>query len=373
MALSLMSRLETWLLVLILFNVASLLLWNWKCRRSTDFQTTLPFNRANKGEATISQSKTKDAKCHQRKDQRYSFIATRSRVAEASYSAADQSPTVCVSELGITEKMNELAFASLLLMTLDHISFCILAGGKPLVYWRGGLSFIRRKSKNPLFNSWSLFFEPLSINTEKKTEKTICLGRMLEFSDYQIIVPKENIYHRSNLKSSFKPKPVLNLRFRKPVIPNLPFINFEGVISTDTKFWVNSLLKKFIKVKEPIKEKVERFYHKYLHGHYMLGVHTRGTDHFLETELRRLPKLELWVREAEMIFSSMPSPKRIFVASDNMEAVEKFVEHFGRDDVSIEKKNVHSDLGFAVAFFSEPPSPLLKLFFIISGFYSDFF
>ena len=329
-----MSRLKILLLVLILLNIATLLLW--KCRRSTGFQTTLPFHRANKGDATISQSNTKDAKCHERKPQRYSFIAT--RATEASSSAADQSPTACVSELGITEKMDEVAFASLLLMTLDHISFCILAGGKPLVYWRGGLSFMRPKLKNPLFNSWSLFFEPLSINTEKKTEKTICLGRMLDFSDYQRIVPKENTYHRSNTKSSFKPKPVLNLRFRKPVIPNLPYINFEGVISTDTKFWVNSLLKKFVKVKEPIKEKVERFHHKYLHGHHILGVHTRGTDHFLETELRRLPKLELWVREAEMIFSSMPSPKRIFVASDNMEAVEKFVEHFGRDAVSIEKK-----------------------------------
>ena len=276
-----------------------------------------------------------DTVCHQRKDQCYSFIAT--RAAQASIFVANESSTVCVSELGITESARDIGFASLLLMTLDHISFCFLSGAKPVVYWRGGLSFIRSKLGNPSFNAWFLFFEPLSMNTENKIEKAICLGRLLHVPDFLSITPKVSISHLRNLKSDFRPKPVINLRFRKPRIRNLSHIDFEGVISTDTKLWVNSVLKTFVKVKEPIKEKVERFYHKYLHGHHILGVHTRGTDHFLETELRRLPKLELWVREAEMIFSSMPSPKRIFVASDNMEAVEKFVEHFGRDSVSIER------------------------------------
>ena len=284
-----------------------------------------------KKNSETSQS-SKDASCHLRKDRCYSFVSTE----VASNSSAANFSTVCVSELGITESARKTGFASLLLMTLDHISFCLLAGGKPVVYWRGGLSLIRSKSKNPLFNSWSLFFEPFSINTEKKATKKICLGRVLHVPDFQSITPRANISHLRSPKSSFKTKPVVDLKFRQPRISNLPHIDFGGVISTYTKLWVNTLLNKFVKVKQPIKKKVETFYHKYLHGYQILGVHTRGTDHIHETELGRLPKLELWGREAEIIFTSMPSPKRIFVASDNMEAVEKFVEHFGRDAVSIE-------------------------------------
>ena len=270
-----------------------------------------------------------------------SFVATR-----ISSSPSTVTKPVCFSELGITESAREIGFASLLLMTLDHISFCILAGGKPAVYWRGGLFFLgsKNEAKKAFFNSWSLFFEPLSFNLEHKEEKIICLGRFLIDRDFLGIRSKMNISNllkfasRKNISFlndqnlSFQPTSVLNLKFRAPKVPH---IDFEGLILPETRLWVHSLIKRFIKVKKTITEKSELFYKKHLKGYHILGVHIRGTDHIIETDFKKLPKLDLWIKETELIYTTMPSPKKIFVASDNKESLKKFVDYFGENAVSM--------------------------------------
>lgn len=77
------------------------------------------------------------------------------------------------------------------------------------------------------------------------------------------------------------------------------------------------------------------FYQKYLAGFNVLGIHVRGTDHWLETSEQTLPSLMSWIKKAQSILVTLPRPRKIFIASDNHEVIKKFVTYFGKETVSV--------------------------------------
>ena len=77
------------------------------------------------------------------------------------------------------------------------------------------------------------------------------------------------------------------------------------------------------------------FYQQYLSEFTVLGVHVRGTDHWMETSEKRLPPLMSWVKKAQSILETLPQPRKIFLASDNNEVIKKFVIYFGEEKVSL--------------------------------------
>ena len=97
---------------------------------------------------------------------------------------------------------------------------------------------------------------------------------------------------------------------------------------------INKLIKKYVNPNSRITNKVSKFYHRYLAGYTVLGVHVRGTDHWMETIEQRLPSLMSWVKSARAILETLPLPRKIFIASDNDEVIEKFVTFFGKQTVS---------------------------------------
>ena len=79
---------------------------------------------------------------------------------------------------------------------------------------------------------------------------------------------------------------------------------------------------------------MEESYARHLHGYNLLGIHVRGTDHFLETKDFTLPTIKMWIEEARQILALMPTPSKIFIAADNSEVLEAFKKGFGEKKVS---------------------------------------
>ena len=107
------------------------------------------------------------------------------------------------------------------------------------------------------------------------------------------------------------------------------------MITTQKRLRLNKLIHQYVKPNSRIKEKVKMFYQRYVVGFTVLGVHVRGTDHWMETSEKRLPSLMSWVKKAHSILETLPRPRKIFIASDNHEAIKEFVIHFGKESVSI--------------------------------------
>ena len=232
------------------------------------------------------------------------LAATRKNRGKTTGSAA------CVVDPGITECGNA-GFAAFLLYTLDHILFCRVLGiNQPTVFWRACRSGC---SRDPSVNSWDWYFEPVNHGLEREVENVFCILRP-DGSPVDV---------RTTIDNSFKNR------------TDIEGFELGGIITTQERLRINKLIHQYVKPNSRIQEKVEMFYQQYLAGFTVLGVHVRGTDHWMETSEKRLPSLMSWVKKAQSILETLLQPRKIFIASDNHEVIEKFICYFGEELVSV--------------------------------------
>jgi len=204
-----------------------------------------------------------------------------------------------------------MGFAAFLLYTLDHILQCRALGiNRPTVFWRACNSVC---SRNRSVNSWDWYFEPVNRGLESRVEKVLCPLTVT----YDLIGDC----------------PILNYSFKNRT--DVAGFKSSKIITTQERLRVNKLIHQFVKPNSRVKEKVEMFYQQYLAGVTVLGVHVRGTDHWIETSEKRLPSLMSWVKKAQAILETLSQPRKIFIASDNHEAIREFVSYFGQELVSV--------------------------------------
>ena len=223
--------------------------------------------------------------------------------------------SVCVVDPAIADCSN-LGFAAFLLLTLDHIMLCRAVGSdRPVVVWRACNSVCSRDRR---VNSWNWYFEPVNRGLESQAERVLCPLIVENVGDlFQIFPELRPIMH-----SSFENRSKV--------------AGFEDspLITTKERMRINKLIKQYVKPNSRITEKISKFYHRYLAGYSVLGVHVRGTDHWMETIEQRLPPLMSWVKSARAILETLSQPRKIFIASDNDEVIELFVTCFGKEMVS---------------------------------------
>ena len=92
---------------------------------------------------------------------------------------------------------------------------------------------------------------------------------------------------------------------------------------------VNKVIVESVRVRQNILDKVDSFYDRFFKDHHILGVHVRGTDKKLEYPHKALP-LDAYLRAISQYVSKYPQAK-IFVASDNNEAIEAIMNIFSKN------------------------------------------
>ena len=234
------------------------------------------------------------------------LAATRTNGGKTSGSA------VCVVDPAITDCRN-VGFAAFLLYTLDYIMVCSALGiNRPTVFWRACNSVC---SKDPRVNSWDWYFQPVNQGLESKVKNVLC-----------------PLWITDGIEDLLSFRPILNESFKNRT--DVDGFESSKIITTHERIRVNKLIQQYVKPNSRIKEKVRKFYRRYLAGFTVLGVHVRGTDHWMETSEKRLPSLMSWVKRARSILETLPRPRKIFIASDNNEVIQKFVTFFGKETVS---------------------------------------
>ena len=234
------------------------------------------------------------------------LAATRTNSGKTSGSA------VCVVDPAITDCKN-VGFAAFLLYTLDYIIVCSALGiNQPTVLWRACNSVC---SKDPRVNSWDWYFQPVNQGLESKVKNVLC-----------------PLWITDGIEDLSSLRPSLNVNFKELAVMDV--FKSSKTITTHERMRVNKLTQQYVKPNSRIKEKVRKFYQRYLAGFTVLGVHVRGTDHWIETSEKSLPSLMSWVKRARSILETLPRPRKIFIASDNNEAIQNFVNVFGKETVS---------------------------------------
>ncbi|EDO47981.1 predicted protein [Nematostella vectensis] len=228
----------------------------------------------------------------------------------------------CVSEPWMSSCT--VGLAAFLLMTLDHFGVCYVLGGFPTVTWKNCQSVCSKDNTD----SWSLFFQPVNPGIEIQTEAGICLGDVL-------IHERLGIPAKVNANGTFiTTESLLNLSFNKR---NAEGFENSGIITKRSREWANFLIKKYIRVQKDIEDTANEYYNNNIKGYNVLAVHVRGTDHYTETENGKLLPISLWIEKAKQVYSTLSSPKKIFIASDNIEVIHSLLKQFGSKTVLFTK------------------------------------
>ena len=253
---------------------------------------------------TASKSVADDFKSALLKRQNRLFLAATRKNHDKTAGSA-----ICVVDPAITD-CRGMGFAAFLLNTLDHILLCRALGiNQPTVLWRACNSVC---SRDPRVNSWEWYFEPVHRGLESRVENVLCPLRVTDDISADFLILNHSFKNRTDVEG----------------------FNSSKIITTQERLRVNKLIHQYAKPNSRIQEKVEMFYQQYLAGFTVLGVHVRGTDHWMETSEKRLPSLISWVKKARSILETLRRPRKIFIASDNNEVIIKFVKVFGKETVS---------------------------------------
>ena len=166
---------------------------------------------------------------------------------------------------------------------------------KITVNWRQ--QFFPYKDK-PSENGWDLYFEPIEI------ERT---------NNEPLIIKRRNSAGHE-LHDQACPNPWLYYDLHSPY--------YE---------WINSKIKKYIKIKPHIQDKINKFYEANMEGYICIGVHVRYCAlHGKEVPGGRVPTLQEYFDEVNRLMKRLGDKKiRIYVASDSHFAVRAFKERYG--------------------------------------------
>lgn len=144
--------------------------------------------------------------------------------------------------------------------TLHHLDWCIDNNKIPVVYWDKESAYYQPEGYNGSHNVWEYYFEPTSTLKYEEGDKIhreyVCPGGKLEitYDEY----------------------------FKDPMWPSIKFRLYVA----------QRLLSKFIKIKPPIKKKMQEFYKKnFTKGIKTIGVHLRG-KHMLQ-DITEVPILAI--------------------------------------------------------------------------------
>lgn len=250
-------------------------------------------------------------------------------ISENTVSGSPLDSVVCVSEPTVLE-CQEAGFAALLLATLDHVSYCKMLGiQKVTIYWRNCQSSC---TKDPQKNSWPSYFEPLNVGDELTANKVLCLGgaivgRVL-VRESAISLARLNTQQIKQFSVALRTSSLLDVGFRKR--QSLPGYEEGAIITPELRKWAHGLISQHVRPETSIQSRVDEFYTSHMRGFSVVGVHVRGTDHWSENEDKTLPTMDTWIHDTATVFDTLKGPKKIFLASDNHEIIDRFVQQFGK-------------------------------------------
>lgn len=132
-------------------------------------------------------------------------------------------------------------FFSMYLGALNNISWAERNGKKPVIYW-GDRNLYYDKNYKKHSNVWEYYFAPIGTDELSKSPKHI-------HNDY------------------FDPRG--GYRF---------CVTYDPAREHIDRRWAYDLISRYIKPKKHIVQKVNAFYDKHFRGHFVIGIHLRGTD-----------------------------------------------------------------------------------------------
>lgn len=206
--------------------------------------------------------------------------------------------------------VRKAGFFSNFLGVLNHLRWCEKNKKIPVIYWDKVSLYYTGEGFNGSKNSWEYYFEPVSNLRYKEGDKII----------------------RS---------------YCSPDGFQLSWLSCDCVLicDIDLRKSMHRIIKKYIKIKKIITNKIINFYQKYMQERKTIGIHIRGTDkvHGKGKEAPYIP-LSKFIKIAEKF-----PDYQLLIASDEYAIIDELVRKFGKRVIyydahrSSDRKPIHSN------------------------------
>jgi hypothetical protein len=210
-------------------------------------------------------------------------------------------------------KTREYGFFSSLFQIIDNIRYCEINDIKPII--DVGEKYLYQNNNS---NPWNYFFENINDNIiegEKQEITELTNNANFLLDDYMLVCPTNGDYH-------------LNL-WHKVQTKNKD-------IELEYRNKINDIIKKYIKPIPDIQRQIDLFIQNNFEDS-VLAVHIRGTDYGFHSIDSYIDKIKEIQQEKNY--------KKIFVASDNHEAIIKIKEAFNNVcfyETNLRAENINS-------------------------------
>ena len=160
------------------------------------------------------------------------------------------------------------------LWVLNHLDYCVTRGFTPVVFWGEQSSYFPHHGPKDL-NMWDYFFEPVSSLRYIQGDK-LALDHYYR-DDFSVIWNYPQYIQLLNFSESSTRKSFVKIFNKFPPMNHVyPFGKQHLYDYAFRKMIKSQLIDKFIKVKQPIVQKCDEFYNKYIKGISTIGIHLRG-------------------------------------------------------------------------------------------------
>lgn len=213
----------------------------------------------------------------------------------------------------------DVGLFNLILSVIPHVDWAFSEGRIPIVYYGRGNCYWTPHGYRDRDTVWEYYFEPvipeypvssipphirelISLKPPVKTE----WGHFVDEYTFVSNSSKAPIQFSARVKD-----------YREP--------------SDSLRQWTSAIIRAYVRPRDYIAEKVERFFRERLAGRYVIGVHIRGTDALVDPD-RILKEHNVNFQKYFAIVERLlraQSDSLIFVASDEQSSVDRMRERFG--------------------------------------------
>jgi hypothetical protein len=213
---------------------------------------------------------------------------------------------------------------SLIQQVIAHIPWALQEGRIPIVYFLDKTCYWTPHGYHGKDTVWEYYFEPVMLEYPASSipQPIRQIIATKHPSPYEVgYVTDEHIF----VSNHFGDHPAL--QEKTLAIPYL-WDDPDARLRQEA----HAIIRRFVRPRDYVQQKVHAFFHQYMHGHHVIGVHARGTDATSKAEIRphrhNSLRLSKYVTEVQRLLNMQPTA-RVFVATGCAVLARVFAKAFG--------------------------------------------
>ena len=218
----------------------------------------------------------------------------------------------------------DVGLFSLIQQVIAHVPMALAENSVPVALYREQCCYWHEGGYQGKHNVWEYYFEPI-------------------ISDYPSLLIEEDIIAQINAKPPHFEYPGYHINEKAFVTNHFgdhPALRGKTLKiphqwtdpGSELRAETSSIIKKYVRPRDYLINKVEQFSSEHFHNKYVIGVHMRATDVTDPNEhnihRRGSFKLERYLKKLDQLLTEQPSA-RIFVATDSQKALNDLKNHYG--------------------------------------------